>query len=232
MRLTFAAILALFLAGCASTNSKSAIPPTELSTLPYPKAIYVYDFAVSPTEVAYGSAAAPRLDGAIDDPSKTDRRDKLEHDIAELFAAQLVAELRELGLPAVRWRGKPPLNEDSYVIEGQFLTIGDTGAPDQKIIGFGLGGSELRVLAQAYAVQGTQKKLMGEAEVGGENAPAAGLAAALPVAKLSASRAAASVATGAGVVRTVNSKVKKGAEETAAAVVEQLKPKMQEQGWL
>ena len=53
----------------------------------------------------------------------------------------------------------------------------------------------------------------------------------LPVAKLSATRAAASVATGAGVVRSVTSKVKKGAEDTATAIIEQLKPKMQEQGW-
>jgi hypothetical protein len=54
----------------------------------------------------------------------------------------------------------------------------------------------------------------------------------LPLAKLSASRAASSVATGAGVVRSVTSKVKKGAEVTAASVVEQLKPKMQAEGWL
>ena len=60
---------------------------------------------------------------------------------------------------------------------------------------------------------------------------APGLATELPVAKLSATRAAQSVATGVGVVHSVGSKVKKGAEDTAAAIVEQLRPKMQEQGW-
>jgi hypothetical protein len=231
MRLLFAAILALSLAGCASTNTKSAIPP-EAATLPYPKAIYVYDFAVSPTEVASGSVAAPRLSGATDDPTKTAQRDELEREISGALAAQLVAQIQDLGLPAVRWRGKPPLNEDSYIIEGQFLTIGAAGAPDQKIIGLGLGGSELQVLAQAYYVQGSQKELLGEAEVTGTGTEAPGLAAALPLAKLSASRAASSVATGAGVVRSVTTKVKKGAEVTAASVVEQLKPKLQAEGWL
>jgi hypothetical protein len=33
-------------------------------------------------------------------------------------------------------------------------------------------------------------------------------------------------------VRTINSKVKKGAEDTAEAIVELLKPRMEEQGWL
>ena len=143
---------------------------------------------------------------------------------------RMVAKLQELGLPAVRWRGATPLNEDSYVIEGQFLTVGSNGVPDQKIIGFALGGGELRVLAQAYRVDGKQRKLLGEADVGSETA-APGLATTLPVAKLSATRAAQSVATGAGVVRSLTSKVKKGAEDTAAAIIEQLKPKMQEQGW-
>lgn len=228
--LPFAAILTLFLVGCEMTKKEAAPPPAQELSFNYPNAIYVYDFAVAPAEVSYASVAASRFGGATDDPDKTEKRDALERDIADAVATQLVAKLQELGLPAVRWRGTPPLNEDSYVIEGQFLTLGSNGVPDQKIVGFALGGGELRVLAQAYRVDGKQRKLLGEADVGSDSA-APGLATTLPVAKLSATRAAASVATGAGVVRSVTSKVKKGAEETAAAIIEQLKPKMQEQGW-
>jgi hypothetical protein len=227
--LPLAAILSLFLAGCETTKKEAAPPPQELS-FNYPKQVYVYDFAVAPAEVSYASVAAPRLSGATDDPDKTEQRDALEHEIADAVATQLVAKLQELGLPAVRWRGATPLNEDSYIIEGQFLTVGSNGMPDQKIVGFALGGGELRVLAQAYRVDGKQRKLLGEADVGKESA-APGLATELPVAKLSATRAAQSVATGVGVARSVGGKVKKGAEDTAAAIIEQLKPKMQEQGW-
>jgi hypothetical protein len=228
--LPLAAILTLFLVGCETTKKEAAPPPVQDLAFNYPKAIYVYDFAIAPAEVSYASVAAPRFSGATDDPDKTEKRDALERDIADAVATQLVAKLQELGLPAVRWRGTPPLNEDAYVIEGQFLTIGSNGVPDQKIVGFALGGGELRVLSQAYRVDGKQRKLLGEADVGSDSA-APGLATTLPVAKLSATRAAASVATGVGVVRSVTSKVKKGAEDTAAAVIEQLKPKMQEQGW-
>lgn len=227
-----AAILIL-LAGCGSTDTEVAKPRTEDTKLPFPKAIYVYDFAVATAEVAYGSTAAPRLSGAVDDPNETPKRDKLEHEIADVLATKLVAELQGLGLPAVRWRGTPPKNNDAYMIEGQFLTIDEGNVAAQLIIGFGVGGSEVRVLTQAYHLDNGAKKLLGEAEVSAESSKAPGLAATLPVgAAVSGTAAAASVATGVGVVRTVNSKVKKGAENTAEAIVELLKPRMQEQGWL
>ena len=108
--LPLAAILSLFLAGCETTQNDAAPPPAEDLSLNYPKAIYVYDFAVAPAEVSYASVAAPRLSGATDDPDKTEQRDALERQIADAVASQLVTKLHELGLPAVRWRGTPPLN--------------------------------------------------------------------------------------------------------------------------
>lgn len=229
--LPLAAIL-LLLAGCASTDSEVTQERVEDTKLPYPKAIYVYDFAVSPAEVSSGSVAAPRLAGAVDDPNETPKRDTLEHQVADVLASKLVAELQGLGLPAVRWRGTPPKNDDAYTIEGQFLTIDEGNAAAQLIIGFGVGGTEVRVLVQAYHLDNGSKKLLGEAEVSAESSKAPGLAATLPVgAAVSGSVAAASVATGVGVVRTVNSKVRKGAEDTAEAIVELLKPRMEEQGW-
>ena len=48
----FAAVLALLLAGCASTDAEVTQRRAEDTKLPYPKAIYVYDFAVSPSEVS------------------------------------------------------------------------------------------------------------------------------------------------------------------------------------
>ncbi|HEU4826335.1 MAG TPA: DUF4410 domain-containing protein [Dongiaceae bacterium] len=229
----FAAIFALLLAGCASTDTEMIRQRSENTKLPYPKAIYVYDFAVSLAEVPADSAAAPRLSGAVEDPNETAKRDQLEHQIADVLATRLVADLQDLGLPAVRWRGTPPKNDDAYTIEGQFLTIDEGNAAKQLIIGFGAGGTEVRVLTQAYHLNDGRKELLGEAEVSAESSKAPGLAATLPVgAAISGASAAAAVSTGVGVVRTVNSKVKKGAEDTAEAIVELLKPKMQEQGWL
>lgn len=229
----FAAILTLLLAGCASTGAEITKQRSDSGKLPYPQAIYVYDFAVAPADVAAGSAAAPQLAGAIDDPERNAEREALERQIAAVLSTRVVAELQELGLPAVRWRGMPPKNENSYTLEGQFLTLDEGSALKRMIIGFGAGGTELRVLVQAYHVQSGHKTLLGEAEVSAESSKKPGIAAMLPVgAAISGIATAAAVSTGVGVVSEINADVRKGAEDTAEAIVELLKPKMQEQGWL
>ena len=76
--LPLAAVLTLMLVGCETTNKEAAPPPVQELAFNYPKAIYVYDFAVAPAEVPYASVAAPRFSGATDDPDKTEKRDALE----------------------------------------------------------------------------------------------------------------------------------------------------------
>ena len=133
--------------------------------LPY----LVCDFAVSPSEVSADSAAAGRLSSAGDDPQSNPERQQLEHQIADVVANRVVADLQELDLPAMRWRGPPPAGNNIYTLEGQFLTIDEGNAMQRMIIGFGVGGTELRVLVQAYRVNAGRKQLLGEAEVSSES---------------------------------------------------------------
>jgi hypothetical protein len=227
-----AAILTLLIAACASTDAEVTKQRSDTSRLPYPQAIYVYDFAVTPAEVSPGSTAAPRLAGAVDDPGRTPEREALEREIAAVLARRVVTELQALGLPATRWRGTPPKHANAYTLEGQFLTIDEGNALERMIVGFGVGGTEVRVLVQAYHVQDGRKTLLGEAEVSAESSKKPGLAATLPVgAAISGVATAAAVSTGVGVVSEVNTDVRKGAEDTAVAIVELLKPRMEAQGW-
>jgi hypothetical protein len=200
--------------------------------LPYPSRILVYDFATSPAEVSLDSVAADRLSGAGDDPQSTPQRQQLEHQIADVVANRVVAELQELDLPAMRWRGPPPVGNDIYTFEGQFLTIDDGNATQPTIIGFGVGGTELRVLVQAYRVNAGRKELLGEAEVSSESSSRPGLASTLPVGSaMSGIATAAAVQTGVGVVTEMNTDVRHGAEDTAEAIIDLLEPRMEDQGW-
>lgn len=81
--------------------------------LPYPSRILVYDFATSPSEVSPDSVASGRLSSAGDDPQSNAQRQQLEHQIAEVVANRVVAELQELDLPAMRWRGPAPAGNSS-----------------------------------------------------------------------------------------------------------------------
>ncbi len=224
----------LFAAACGSTDAEiTQSRDNDDDELPYPSRILVYDFATSPGEVSPDSVAASRLSGAADDPQNNAQKQQLEHQIAGIVAERVVAELQELDLPAMRWRGPPPPGDDIYTLEGQFLTIDEGDALQRMIIGFGVGGTELRVLVQAYHINAGRKGLLGEAEVSSESSSKPGLAATLPVgAALSGISTAAAVNTGVGVVTEMNTDVREGAEDTAEAIVELLEPRMEDQGWL
>ena len=233
-RIAAALCFALLLAtGCASTESEVTKSRTEASRLPYPSRMLVYDFATSPSEVSPDSVAAGRLAGATGDPQDNAQRQQLEHQIAAIVAERVVADLQKLGLPATRWRGPAPAAKDVYTIEGQFLTIDEGSALKRMIIGFGVGGTELRVLVQAYHLDVGKRDLLGEAEVSATSSKKPGLAATLPVgAAISGVATAAAVSTGVGLVTELNTDVQQGAEDTAEAIVELLRPRMEAQGWL
>ena len=225
--------LAVALASCGTTDTDIKHESNGESELPYPDRIYVYDFAVSPDEIPADSAEVDRLSTAIDDPQATPARNKLEHDIAALLSERLVEHLNDLGLPAVRWHGQPPISPNAYSLEGQFLTIDEGSALKRMIIGFGAGGVEVRVLAQIYHLQSGTRNLLGEAEVSAESSKKPGLAATLPVsAAISGVGTATAVGTGIGLVTEMNTDVRKGVEDTAEAIIELLEPRMEDQGWL
>ncbi len=228
-----ALIMTSILAGCASTDAEVTKSNAANTRLPYPSQILVYDFAISPSEVSPDSIAAGRLSGAGDDPYETAEREYLERQVAAIVADGVASELRELGLPATRWRGAPPAGTNIYAIEGQFLTIDEGNALRRMIIGFGAGGTEVRTLVQAYYISGGRKSLLGEAEVSAESSNKPGLAATIPVgAAVTSVGTAAAVQSGIGVISEMNTDVQEGAEDTAEAIVELLKPRMEDHGWI
>ena len=201
--------------------------------LPYPERILVYDFAVRSSEIPPDSPAVDTLSAAIDDPHNTPQQLALAHEIAGVLAEELVDELKALGLPAMRWSGPAPQMTNGYSIEGEFLTIDEGSALARMIVGFGVGGSELRVLAQAYHITPTAKVLLSAVEVSAESSKKPGIAATLPVgAAISGVATATAVSTGVGVVTELNQGVRDGARDTAEAIVELMKRRMKEQGWI
>ena len=232
-RISTAFVAALLLAGCSSTDAEVTTSNAEDVHLPYPSQILVYGFAISPSEVSPDSVAAGRLSGAGDDPYETAEREYLEHQVAAIVAEDVASALRDLGLPATRWRGAPPAGPHIYAIEGQFITIDEGNALRRMIIGFGAGGTEVRTLVQAYYISDGRKSLLGEAEVSAESSNKPGLAAAIPAgAAVTSLGTAAAVQSGIGVMSEMNTDVQEGAENTAEAIVELLKPRMEDQGWI
>ena len=226
----------LALSACGSDTDAeitNKMSKKDRKNLPPPTQILVYDFAVSPSEVSADSAAANELRGAGDDPYNNAQKTSLEHQIAAIVADKLVEDLKDLDLPAMRWHGPAPTGPGIYTIEGQFVTIDEGNAAMRMIVGFGAGGTEIKTLVQAYASEATGKRLLAEAEVSSESSNAPGLAATLPVGSaISGVATAAAIQTGVGAVREINTDVREGAEETAEAIVELMKPRMEKLDWI
>lgn len=226
----------LALSACGSDTDAEVtnkMSKKDRKNLPPPTQILVYDFAVSPGEIPADSAAASELRGAGDDPYSTAQKTSLEHQIAAIVADRLVEDLQDLDLPARRWQGPAPAGPGIYTLEGQFVTIDEGNAAMRMIVGFGAGGTEIKTLVQAYASEPTGKRLLAEAEVSSESSNAPGLAATLPVGSaVSGITTAAAIQTGVGAVREINTDVREGAEETAEAIVELMKPRMEKLGWI
>ena len=222
------------LVGCGSdvdSDVTKKLSKSDRRNLPEPTQILVYDFAVSPDELS--AEARGRLPGAGDDPNSNAQRTQLEHQIADVVAAKVVEELQDLDLPARRWRGPAPVGEGIYTIEGQFVTVDEGNAAMRMIIGFGAGGTEIKTLVQAYAMEPAGKRLLAEATLDAESSSAPGLAATLPVGgAISGIGQAAAINTGIGVVREMNTDVHEGAEDTAEAIVELMKPRMEKMDWI
>ena len=100
--LPFAAILTLMLVGCETTNKETAPPPVQELTFSYPLAIYVLTSRSRPPRCPM--AASPRRARAERPTILTRPSSAALPPIADAVATQLVAKLKELGLPAVRWR--------------------------------------------------------------------------------------------------------------------------------
>lgn len=235
LSLSLCAVIAT-IAGCGSDTDAEVtnkMSKRDRKTLPPPTQILVYDFAVSPSEVSADSAAAGRLQGAGDDPNNNPQRTQLEHQIAGVVADELVEELRDLDLPAQRWSGPAPAGVGVYTLEGQFVTIDEGNAAARMIIGFGIGGTEIQTLVQAYVIEPTGKRLLAEATVDSESSSAPGLAATLPAgAAISGIGVGSAINTGVGVVRELNTDVREGAEDTAHAIVDLMKPRMEQMDWI
>lgn len=233
IRPVVAAALCALVAACAGADAEITKTRASKTKLPYPDRILVYNFAVSPGEVDQDLAAEKNLETALANTPEDPEKLKTARAVANIVADELAQAMRELGLPAERWSGPAPNIKNGYTLEGQFVTINEGNRALRMIVGFGVGGSEVQTLVQAYHIKGSRKELLGEAAVTAESSKKPGIAGTLPIgAVISGVATAAAVSTGVGVVTEISQDVKDGAENTAEAIIDLLKPKFVENGWI
>ena len=221
----------VLVAGCASTEVVGR-QEYKGGKIPRPAHIWVYDFAATPAEVPTESA----LTGEVSEhpTAQTPEQIATGRQLGQAIAAQLVQEIRDMGLPGERTSSftKPQVND--LVIKGYLLSIDEGDATKRVAIGFGSGGSHLATAVEGFQMtaQGLRKLGSGTLESGGSKTPGG----ALGVATFIATANPAGLIIGGGMKAygeySGSAKIEGRGKETAKEIAAKIKPKFQEQGWI
>jgi hypothetical protein len=220
------------LAGCASTEVTNRERLTY-DQLPRPNNIVVYDFAASPADVPADSALAGQNSAPA---AATTEEIALGRELGAAIAAQLVADIRELGLPAVRASATttPVLHVNDIVIRGYLVSIAQGSTVKRMTIGFGSGGSELTTAVEGYQMTANGLRKLGSATTGAKGSKGPG--AALGAAGWLVTGNPVGLIVGGGLKvygeASGNAKVEGRAKQTAKEISDQLKIRFQEEGWI
>ena len=216
--------------GCASTEVTER-QRYEGAQLARPDRIIVYDFTANPAEVPPESAFAAQMAGA---PTPTAQQIEVGRELGAQVATDLVAELREMGLPAVRAAGQPPPRPDDIVLRGYFVSVDEGRVGRRVLVGFGSGAAELKTAVEGYQMTAQGLRPLGRGEIKSEGGKLPGVV--LPAAVLAATASPIGLIVG-GTAKatgevTGSQTIEGAAERTAKEIAAQLRTAAEEQGWI
>jgi hypothetical protein len=218
-------------AGCASTEISSR-DRLVTERLPKPTHIWVYDFAATAADVPeYSALAGQNSEGAT---SQTPEQMEIGRQLGAQIAAELVEQIRTMGLPAEQavTGTEPQIND--IVLRGYLISFEEGSAAKRVAIGFGSGGSELKVAVEGFQMtaQGLRKLGSGTTASGGGKTPGT----AMGVATLIATNNPAGLIVSTGVKvygeKSGSAKVEGRAKQTAKEIADVLKGRFEEEGWI
>jgi len=220
-------IALLFLGGCASakvSQTKSTPGP-----LPRPEMVVVYDFAVTSAEIKLDQGLMKKALRDDSSRSLSKEENQVGHLVADKLAEEIVKELRKEGIAAVRAGSQISPSSTTGFLTGQFLTIDQGNQTERNLIGFGLGGTELRTRIQLS--QGGQ--LIAEGETSTTSSLKPGMLVSAGAAGVAQS-VVPLVVGGASVVVSENftATVEADASRTAKEIAKRMKKAFQDRGWL
>ena len=220
----------LVVAGCASTKVSDRQTLVN-ERLPRPDRIWVYDFAATAGDVPGDSALA----GQYGNPTgQTAEHVATGRALGSLIAAELMGDLRSMGLPAERASAQTTPQVNDIVIRGYLLSVQAGSAAQRVAIGFGSGNSELHTGVEGYQMTAQGLRLLGSGTVSSSGSKTPGAAVPLGVAVASGNPLGHIVSTGMKVYgeSSGSSKLEGRADQTAQEIAKQLKPKFQQQCWI
>lgn len=224
-------VVLIGVAGCASTKVADR-GQYVTGQIARPANIWVYDFTATAGDVPADSVFAGHPD--IDATPQTGEQIAEGKKLGSEIAAELVEQIRNMGMPAEKATAETVPQINNLVIRGYLLSIKEGDAAKRVAIGLGKGASELRTAVEGFQMtsQGLRKLGSGTVESGSGKTPggAVGLATLLAT----HNPAGLIVSTGAKVYgeKSGKSTVEGRAKQTAKEIADVLKERFKQQGWI
>jgi uncharacterized protein DUF4410 len=223
---------ALTVAGCASTKVTGR-ETYRGERLARPGRIFVHDFAATAAALPAWSEAKSRVAAPAQRPSAEELATGRQ--LGDLVAADLVAEIRAMGLPAVRTAGQPAPELGDVALVGYFASIDEGSRMKRVVIGFGSGTAELKTEVEGYlrTEAGWRKLGAGDVEAGGAGKTPGVV---VPIIVTAATANPIGLAVGGAVKAhgelTGRTTIEGAAQRTAQAIADELREAFRKQGWI
>jgi hypothetical protein len=224
-------LVVIALAACARTqvSSQQAYSGPQLAR---PDRIIVHDFAATPADIPVWSSH----EGKEAQPAtpRTAEEIALGRELGAQVAERLVAEIRDMGLPAVRAAGQPAPRVGDIVLVGYFQSIDEGSRAKRMVIGFGSGSAEMTTQVEGYLMTERGLHLLGSGTVDSRGGKTPGVAAPLAV-TLATSNPIGLIVGGTAKVAgevTGSSTIEGAAKRTAERIAAELRPRFQNHGWI
>ena len=230
-RVTAVVFAVVVAAGCAQTTVSDR-QYYEGKRVARPNRIIVYDFAGSAADVPASSQTAGMYSPPPTAPSPEES--EIARQLGAEVAKDLVAEIQQMGLPAVRAVGQPPAQPGDLVLMGYFESIHEGSAVKRIALGFGEGAAALQTRVEGYLMTDKGLKLVasGDTDSAGDKMP--GAVVPLAVAAATGNPIGLIVSTAAKAEGQLSGRttIEGAAQRTAKEIGEQLRPAFQRQGWI
>jgi hypothetical protein len=220
----------LVLAGCASTNITNREILNPDAKLARPDRIIIYDFSANPSDVPFDSQIAEQRSAEPPSAEQIQFGDKLGAEVAK----NLVQEINDMGLHAVRAEGEPPARVNDIVVRGYFLSVDKGNMAKRIAIGFGSGSADLTTLVEGYQMtsRGLRRLGSGEVQSGGSRAPGVAVPLVVSLATMNPIGIAVGGAVKVGSEIAGVGTIEKAGKDTAEKVAAEMRKRFVELGWI
>jgi hypothetical protein len=137
--------------GCAQTVVQPKYEQQTAGPVLRPGRVLVYDFSVTAADVSENQGFFAAVRHSLSDTTENERVLTIGREVQTRMAEELVAGIRDLGLPAQRAPRGTPVPSDAIAVAGLFLNVDEGNRLQRTVLGLGAGQSRVDTEVEVYA---------------------------------------------------------------------------------